>query len=286
MGGGGDALQNLSPMETILLGVTAGTIEVTILQPMLYCKNATQQGLGLSFDPRVLYRGLAMSVTNMSILTGLQFPLTGAVTKVFTGGKSRRLSDVEQITAGFVGGAMSGVACAPMELVMVQQQRFGLSLLATPKAIIASTGVSGMMRGLVTSMGREGLFTAGYLGIGPVITRQLQENYGFANAKAKIGGAVGSGVIAATLSHPIDTCKTCMQGDIGRERYGTLTGTASKLYSENGARAFFRGWSWRTGRMICAMFIMNECKEKLAPLFFPEKFATQPHLELEMPQDD
>lgn len=32
--------------------------------------------------PCCRYRGLAMSVTNMGILTGLQFPLTGAVTKV------------------------------------------------------------------------------------------------------------------------------------------------------------------------------------------------------------
>ena len=55
--------------------------------------------------------------------------------------------------------------------------------------------------------------------------------------KAKIFGAVGSGVIAATLSHPIDTCKTCMQGDIAKERYGTLSHTASTLYKEGGAGA-------------------------------------------------
>ena len=61
----------------------------------------------------------------MSVLTGLQFPLTGAVTKLFTQGSDRRLADSEQIASGFIGGAISGVVCAPMELVMVQQQRFG-----------------------------------------------------------------------------------------------------------------------------------------------------------------
>ena len=30
-------------------------------------------------------------------------------------------------------------------------------------------------------------------------------------------GASGAGMIAATLSHPLDTIKTCMQGDLERK---------------------------------------------------------------------
>lgn len=116
-----DATQKLTPWENTMVGISAGIIEVTVLQPMLYCKNATQQGLPFTKDPRVLYRGLAMSVTNMAILTGLQFPLVGAVTKVITQGETRRLTDFEQIASGFTGGVISGVACAPMELIMIQQ---------------------------------------------------------------------------------------------------------------------------------------------------------------------
>lgn len=129
MGGGGDDNVILPFFENTVLGVCAGTIEVTILQPMLYCKNATQQGLPFTVDPRVLYRGLGMSVINMSVLTGVQFPLTGAVSKVVTRGADRPLSPSEKIASGFMGGAISGIVCAPMELVMIQQQRFGTSLL-------------------------------------------------------------------------------------------------------------------------------------------------------------
>jgi|NorSeaMetagenome_1021524.scaffolds.fasta_scaffold195270_2 hypothetical protein len=50
----------------------SGTVEVSLLQPMLYCKNAVQQARPFTLDPRVLYRGLLMSVTNMSVLTGAQ----------------------------------------------------------------------------------------------------------------------------------------------------------------------------------------------------------------------
>ena len=49
---GGGNLASLSSAENTMLGVAAGTIEVTLLQPMLYCKNATQQNLPLSVGPR------------------------------------------------------------------------------------------------------------------------------------------------------------------------------------------------------------------------------------------
>ena len=54
-----------------------------------------------------------------------------------------------------------------------------------------------------------------------------------------------------------------------------LMQTASALLKENGAAGFFRGWSWRTGRMICAIFILGRCKEALAPIFFPKHFVEE-----------
>lgn len=262
----------MSVFEILVIGVSSGTIEVTILQPTLYLKNATQQGLPFTLDPRKLYRGLAMSVTNMAILTGLQFPLTGIIQKAITGGVNRRLTDAETIGSGFMGGAISGLACAPMELVMINQQRYGGSLFGTAAKIASENGVATLWRGLWMSCAREGLFTAGYLGLGPVFGRALQERAGWGETTSKMGGAVGGGVIAASLSHPMDTIKTCMQGDVTQQNFKGVSHTFSKLYKESGPRRFFSGWSWRTGRMICALFLMNECKIRLSPLFFPHHF--------------
>eukprot|EP00941_MAST-03F_sp_MAST-3F-sp1_P002130 g2130.t1 len=267
-----DALQKLSAVENAAVGVVAGTIEVTILQPMLYCKNATQQKLPFTLDPRKLYRGLFMSITNMAVLTGIQFPLTGIFQQLITGGEKRRLTDSEQIFAGFGGGAASGLLCGPMELVMIQQQRFGGNVIATPAKLVKNFGSVGLTRGLVMSCGREGLFTAGYMGIGPAFSRSLREEYNFGSYSSKILGAMGSGIVAATLSHPMDTIKTCMQGDIERKTYGTLTETAKRIMQDSGPSGFFRGWAWRTGRMCCAMFIMSECKARLSPIMFPQYF--------------
>ena len=267
------AVEKLSPLQNTALGVVCGSIEVSITQPTLYCKNASQQGLKLSLDPRLLYRGLGVSILNMGIATGLQFPLTGAVTNLIKRGEKRPLGGVERVMAGLVGGMLSALACSPMELIMIQQQRLGTSLLETPKAVIQARGVTGLWRGTTMTSGREGLYTAGYLGIGPVLTEKLQHDYGFSVGAAKIGGAITAGVFAASASHPMDTIKTCMQGDIKGEKYTSVMDTAKTLWAEGGAKRFINGWSFRTGRMIVAVFILAETQQFMAPVMFPASVA-------------
>ena len=255
----------MDSLANTMAGASAGVIEIVLLQPMLYCKNATQQNLPLSANPRVLYRGAAVSATNMAVLTGIQFPIANFFGNIIgTPGTER--TPFQTIAAGFGGGAVSGIACAPMELTMVQQQRFGGSLLGTAGGIIKRSAPD-IFRGFVTSSGREAVFAAGYIGIGPELGKWLREEKGFSVAASKFSGSVGAGLIAATLSHPLDTIKTCMQGDVKREKYTTLTKTARTLLQEGGHASFFRGWTWRVGRMICAMFILGECHARLIPFY-------------------
>ena len=124
-----------------------------------------------------------------------QFPLTAAVSKAITLGESRKLSAAEQVGAGFAGGALSGVICAPMELVMIQQQRSGGSLLGTAGRVVREHGAGTLFRGLVTSCGREGLFTAGYLGLAPVLADQIHRETG-------VGGKLGSFLGACCAGEP------------------------------------------------------------------------------------
>ena len=51
---------------------------------------------------------------------------------------------------------------------------------------MGTASASHCLQGLLMSCGREGLFTAGYLGIGPVINRTLMENHGLSEATAKV----------------------------------------------------------------------------------------------------
>lgn len=245
--------QAVMSLRDTCIGTIAGAIEVIALQPMLYCKNATQQRLPLTLNLAVLNRGIGVSVGNMAILTGVQYPMFTAID-----------ARVQQpMASSFLSGALSGLICAPMELVMIQQQRFGASLLQTPVQIVRNYGLPKLMRGLPMSAGREACFTAGYLGLPSVLGGAVQRHLGTDATTARVVGTVGAGVCAATVSHPMDTIKTCQQGDVDGKHYRSVLQTARTLYRADGVRRFFSGWSWRTGRMICAVAILNGCKDWL-----------------------
>jgi len=164
---------------------------------------------------------------------------------------------------------------------MIQQISSGAPLAGTIPAIVKETGAGGLFRGLITSVGREGVFTLGYLGLGPALTTICKNDYAMGESQASVVGAVGGGVVASLLSHPLDTIKTCMQGDIQQAKFGSMMGTASALKAEGGVGAFYRGAGWRTSRLICLVFIIGQIKEPIAqvrgcpapPLPCPGRFA-------------
>ena len=165
-------LQRLTSAENTAIGLATGAIDVSTTQWVLYCKNASQQGLPLTMNPRILYRGYTMSLTNMCVLSGLQFPLTAIATGIFIEGNSA----VERLGGDRlrVCGVLSGFICAPMELVMIQQQQ-DVAVLDAGK-IIGDVGIGALFgRGLMMSCGREGVFTAGMLGLGPTLRRSAED---------------------------------------------------------------------------------------------------------------
>ena len=69
-----------------------------------------------------------------------------------------------------------------------------------------------------------------------------------------------------------------LQGDIERRTYTTFSGTASTLLGQGGYGQFFKGWGFRTTRMICAIWLIGRVKNTLGPLLFPHavRDATKP----------
>jgi len=263
------SLQNLSEVETTLLGVASGLVEVTIMQPTIFLKNATQQQLPLTMDPKVLYRGYFASAANMGVLTGIQFLFCGMTQKMITGGKKRELTLMESCLSGFVGGATSGPVCCLLELVMIQQQRFAGTFFNTPTRIVSEFGVMGLMRGLVGASLREGIYTAGFLGMSPFICDYCDREK---IPGGRFVGPISSAIISGTLSHPVDTFKTCMQGDIQQTKYTSVLGSCRTIHAERGMRGFFSGWMWRCLLRQCpSFFILQESRIHLAPIMFPSK---------------
>jgi hypothetical protein len=135
-----------------------------------------------------------------------------------------------------------------MELLVVQQQRFGGSIGST----VARVGLGGIFRGFVPTATREGIWTVGYLSIPPMFRKYLIENHGssFSENGARLAASIGAALISSIISHPFDTVKTCMQGDLERKTYSTMMKSFGELHRQGGITAFYRGYGWRYGRQV------------------------------------
>jgi hypothetical protein len=261
----------LNELQNATVGMTVGVIEVLCLQPFNYCKNALQQGQPLTADPRKLYRGVSANAVNMGCCTMIQFAVGGSFKKLVLAGEDRTLKMYEEMGTGIAAGVISAFVGSPLELIMIQQQRKGGGAVETFKTIATPNN---FLRGWVGAAVREGLWTCGYLSIPPIVRRNLREMYPDkfdTDNKARIPAALLGGMFACYLTQPFDTVKTCMQGDIERKTFGTFTETARRI-GQDGFTAFYRGATFRYGRMVCAVFMMDFLQAAVGPMLYPAAF--------------
>jgi hypothetical protein len=249
-------------------------IEVLLLQPFNYAKNMVQQQRPISMNPMIMYRGVGANCINMGSCTMIQFAVGGKLKNELSGGdQTKHLTLKQEMTCGIIAGTTSAVVGSPLELIMIQQQRKGGGVATRLGEILQNP--TNLTRGFVGAAIREALWTCGYLSIPPVVRRSLMETYPQTfdtNDKARVPAALLGGLFACYLTHPFDTMKTCMQGDIEREMYGNLFQTAKKIAGDSGLPGFYRGATFRYGRMVCAVFIMDLMREKMGRLMYPAAF--------------
>eukprot|EP00298_Acanthocystis_sp_HF-20_P004531 c14862_g1_i1.p1 GENE.c14862_g1_i1~~c14862_g1_i1.p1 ORF type:complete len:267 (+),score=93.52 c14862_g1_i1:27-827(+) len=261
----------LSEQQNALMGLLGGLAEVTATQGLTYTKNVAQQGLTFSFNPRILYRGYPSNAVNVGVLTMWQFAVCGTLKNVITGGVVRKLSLTEEVIAGFGAGASSALICTPLELIMIQQQRKGGSIPERVKHL----NLTQLFRGFTMSSVREGCWATGIISLPPIIRDFLTKNHSNifqTEDQARVAASFLSAFFSGIISHPADTIKTCMQGDIERVKYGSLTQSFATRYRELGFMSFFKGLPWRFARQVAAIFIIDKIRVDLSPIFFPEKF--------------
>mmetsp|Transcript_18569 Transcript_18569/g.25553 ORF Transcript_18569/g.25553 Transcript_18569/m.25553 type:complete len:268 (-) Transcript_18569:111-914(-) len=262
----------LNEFQNATVGMVCGVIEVFCLQPFNYAKNMVQQGQPLSLDPRKLYRGVGANMVNMGSCTMIQFSAGGALRKIVMGNDARKLKAHEEMLCGIGAGTISATVGSPLELIMIQQQRKGGNTLQTIKNIASPSIAS---RGFVGAAVREALWTCGYLSIPPIVRGKLRENYPEtfdSDQKARVPAALLGGLFACYLTQPFDTIKTCMQGDIERKTFGTLTDTAKILYKESSIPGFYRGATFRYGRMVIAVGMLDYLQSAIGPILYPHAF--------------
>jgi len=264
----------LNEQQNATVGMTVGMIEVLILQPFNYAKNMVQQQRPISMNPKIMYRGVASNCINMGSCTMIQFVVGGKCKNIVSGGNgSHTFTLKEEMGCGIIAGSVSALVGSPLELIMIQQQRKG-GAVPTRVGEILQKPIN-ITRGLFGMTVREALWTCGYLSIPPVVRRQLMTSYPTTfdtNDKARVPAALLGGLFGCYMTQPFDTIKTCMQGDIERKVYGNFIETAKKIGSESGLTGFYRGATFRYGRMVCAVFIMDLLREKIGRLMYPSAF--------------
>ena len=266
-------MSKLSDLENCSIGIICGVSDTTLLQSTNYWKNAQQQGLPFTLNPAVLYRGYAANTLNNGLCVMSQFFLNGVIKNALTGGVDRELSKAEKIGAGIGAGALSSIVGSPLELTMIQQQVKGESFMTTFGNIIRN-GTA--LQGIVGMMAREGIYCGGYLGLMPVVREEIRERYptgiGKSDDSARLFATMFAGPICSFASHPPDTLKTCLQGDVEGAKYRGYVGTARTLIAERGVAALWAGMPWRVFRQFCAIFLFDKINTEVAPMLYPHRY--------------
>jgi len=261
--------EDLSEGQNFALGIIAAFIEGVILQPTYYWKNAAVQHLPFTLNPKLLYRGTACSIMNECQAMGIQFGGTSWFQKIIGTSPLKVTRQQEEFAASSLGGLTAATIASPVELIMIQQQKFGLNLSTTSFKIISQYGVlrNGIMRGLYATAWRDSIYCYGMLGVTPVLQDYLIEKHNLSMTSASLYASVLGGVVAALPSQPFDVIKTCMQGDLPQNKYRSFRETFKQLYIEGGCRRLFHGCFWRTVNIVATVYIANECKNHLSVHF-------------------
>ena len=123
-------------------------------------------------------------------------------------------------------------------------------------------------------MFREGLYCGGFLGLIPVVREEVQKrNPEMSADQARLVATFMAGPVCSMASHPPDTLKTCLQGDIESAKFTNYSQSARKLIAERGVSALWAGAPWRIFRQFCCFLLFDKINTEVAPLIFPHAFG-------------
>merc|ERR1719454_1165735 len=146
---------------------------------------------------------------------------------------------------------------------MIQQQIKGTGLLATAGEVM-SMGPGTIWRGTIGMAMREGIYAGGFLGVIPVARETVMKQYPDLSAdQARLLGTMIAGPICSMLSHPPDTIKTCLQGDVEMKKFKDYGQTMRTLAAERGVASLWAGAPWRIFRQFCCFILFDKINTDL-----------------------
>jgi hypothetical protein len=214
------------------------------------------------------------------------------------------LTDTESIATALGAGSLTSFLIGPVDLITIQQQKLHASPFQTMRYLITNHGALSLFRGIGPTMVREGMYTAGYLGLSPVITHHLMQKNQVATASdevyqypifgnnhllARMAGASVAGTLAAIITNPADCTKTCVQSDMTGDIYPNARTTLIKMLRgevEGGAMRIWSGLGARLIRFNVAFFILHSFQEIAIEWKSSGEKCELPTGELRLPRPD
>jgi len=269
----GQPARQLSSADHAVIGALVGSIEMSIMKPAVFWKSELQQGrfsISRAVNPAYCYRGLPVAVCSIAPVTCIQFVANNVALRRF--GAESTASDSQRLAAGVLSGFASALAQSPMQLVEINQQNHGFSMVATARRVVEAHGFRGLYAGYPMTAIREGIFVTSYMAAAPLLRKRLQERHPhLSEGMAVAASAIVAGGVGAALSHPADTLKTRLQGGLfpwglagapARPQDNTVMQKLAQMRATNSLwPQLYAGFVPRLFRIVCCTFIYGSLKE-------------------------
>lgn len=281
----------LIPLSPFIIGSAAGMVEVACNHPMWVIKTIVQtkrvptdplpavqnSSLRNLLNPRLLYSGALANALSMIPATGLRIGMNQTLRQAWAKDVNHP-TFVENLFFMSTAGVSASFVCGPVDLINTMKYKLKRQAMLSPKQKIRTgfidaavylikqqKGFQCLAHGLPATMLREATYTPFFLGMTPYVKAKVSP-YVENDIKATITSGVVTGIIASTVTQPLDTIKTRQQ-DIHLDQTTkpeSWIKTASKIYQEGGCSKYFVGGFWRMTRVASAISIMTLTADKMS----------------------
>ncbi|KDN51375.1 putative YMC1-protein of the mitochondrial carrier family [Tilletiaria anomala UBC 951] len=259
--------------KDILSGIVAANAQVLVGQPFDIVKvrlqtapDGTYKGMVdcatriISKEgPLAFYKGTLTPLLGVGACVSIQFGVMEELKRKFTAynlrdktNSSATLTRPQLYTAGAIAGIANSVVAGPVEHIRIRLQAQQTKVYNGPldciKKIVSQAGLSGIYRGQVPTLLREGQGMGVYFLTYEALVQQSLKRSGLTRKElptthAMLFGA-SAGVALWLSAYPLDIVKTRMQTDAlnpAERQYKGPLDCARQIYRSAGVGGFFRG---------------------------------------------
>ncbi|WFD29566.1 hypothetical protein MSPP1_000575 [Malassezia sp. CBS 17886] len=285
--------EKTKPLFSLASGTLAGAVEGFATYPIEYTKTVAQFSTKPGEKPPNplvivrdtvrqhgiggLYSGCGALVAGNAVKAGVRF-LSYDHFKSLLQDQDGRLTGPRSLLAGLGAGMMEATfAVTPSETIKTKliddakhpHPKYPPGLVSGSMAIVRSEGLSGIYRGLVPVMLRQGANSAVRFGTYSTLRNLVQ---GSSRAGEPLPGGITfgigaiAGVVTVYATMPLDVVKTRMQTLEARQNYKGTFDCMVQIMRNEGILAFWRGATPRLARLILSGGIVFTTYEKTMEL--------------------